>query len=653
MLDTLIRIGKWQAENLSDWARFIDSPVVAYEDRKGNQLIHYVIDLVFDLDDHQIYLDESSLRAYDQARSAEKLMALKIQGGNNKSIYVTASPGKLTQIFKTFFGKLDNEEAEKGELQEALEKDFPQLLSDEFRGLLEQVFKLRQQFINLSVREEKGKTKLDAKYLLEALNLGAFEDIVLICTSIKDTTSGIPQATPIAQLPAYSKFLDNKFFPTPSLSATAKAVEKICYATGENTIHVKELGLTNRFSLNKMFVTETKNYASLFEKDFSKNYQVSAATQTYLDVASTYLLNNNKLQIAGINHVLIPEFLSTATIDLDLALRKINSSAEFLFSDNPLEELQEIAADIAIEVDGIFWLSFFSYDSDGNFFKTTGQIKHVNRYYFQAILKHFSEVNWEIKSLAAAVDWDAANNRYGSLRVFNFQTIYGLIPVRKDKEKKNKALALAKAILERRPITKDILFEYFCELMQCHYYGRYTAYKNIQDYSNKGSRKPDQYFIWACRDSVFKYLAFIQVLKRLKLINMEPNLDQKEKSSYREDIELFLTSMEYTDAQRAMFFLGRMLNAVTYLQKEKKKTALEKVDFNGMDLDDIVRFRTALLEKANQYKDIKSVLFHDASFSQFFDFNSWKMPPQEAVFFLLSGYSYGLVKKEKSASDTE
>jgi len=318
-----------------------------------------------------------------------------------------------------------------------------------------------------------------------------------------------------------------------------------------------------------------------------------------------------------------------------------------------LEELQEIAADIAIEVDGIFWLSFFSYDSDGNFFKTTGQIKHVNRYYFQAILKHFSEVNWEIKSLAAAVDWDAANNRYGSLRVFNFQTIYGLIPVRKDKEKKNKALALAKAILERRPITKDILFEYFCELMQCHYYGRYTAYKNIQDYSNKGSRKPDQYFIWACRDSVFQYLAFIQVLKRLKLINMEPNLDQKEKSSYREDLELFLTSMEYTDAQRAMFFLGRMLNAVTYLQKEKKKTALEKVDFNGMDLDDIVRLRTALLEKANQYKDIKSVLFHDASFSQFFDFNSWKMPPQEAVFFLLSGYSYGLVKKEKSASDTE
>jgi len=653
MLDTLIRIGKWQAENLSDWARFIDSPVVAHEDRKGNQLIHYVIDLVFDLDDHRIYLDESSLRAYDQTRSAEQLMALKIQGGNNKSIYVTASPGKLTQIFKTFFGKLDNEQAEKGELQEALEKDFPQLLSDEFRRILEQVFKLRQQFINLSVREEKGKIKLDAKYLLEALNLGAFEDIVLICTSIKDTISGITQATPIAQLADYRKFLDNKFLPTPSLPAAEKATKKLCYATGEHAIHVKELELTKRFSLNKMFVTETKNYASLFEKDFSKNYQVSAATQTYLDVASTYLLNNNKLQIAGINHVLIPEFLSTATIDLDLALRKINSSAEFLFSDNPLEELQEIAADIAIEVDGIFWLSFFSYDSDGNFFKTTGQIKHVNRYYFQAVLKHFSEVNWEIKSLPAAVDWDAANNRYGSLRVFNFQTIYGLIPVRKDKEKKNKALALAKAILERRPVTKDILFEYFCELMQCHYYGRYTAYKNIQDYSNKGSRKPDQYFIWACRDSVFQYLAFIQVLKRLKLINMEPNLDQKEKSSYREDLELFLTSMEYTDAQRAMFFLGRMLNAVTYLQKEKKKTALEKVDFNGMDLDDIVRLRTALLEKANQYRDIKSVLFHDANFSQFFDFNSWKMSPQEAVFFLLSGYSYGLVKKEKSTSDTE
>ena len=122
------------------------------------------------------------------------------------------------------------------------------------------------------------------------------------------------------------------------------------------------------------------------------------------------------------------------------------------------------------------------------------------------------------------------------------------------------------------------------------------------------------------------------------------------KQSIGEHTEQFFVKMGYSDAQKAMFYLGRMLNAVTYIQREKKKTALEKVNFSGMDRDDIVRLRISLVEKAKQYGEVGKVIFHDARFGELFNFEKWSMPPQEAVFFLLSGYSYGLVKSEPSES---
>lgn len=121
-------------------------------------------------------------------------------------------------------------------------------------------------------------------------------------------------------------------------------------------------------------------------------------------------------------------------------------------------------------------------------------------------------------------------------------------------------------------------------------------------------------------------------------------------TSIDERVEQFFEKMGYEDNQKAMFHLGRMLNAVTYIQRDKKKTALEKVNFSGMDRDNIVRLRVSLMEKAKQYGEVGKVIFHDARFGEVFNFESWSMPPQEAVFFLLSGYSFGLVKSEPSKS---
>ena len=212
---------------------------------------------------------------------------------------------------------------------------------------------------------------------------------------------------------------------------------------------------------------------------------------------------------------------------------------------------------------------------------------------------------------------------------FNLNSIYALIPLRKDKEKKNKALSLFKSILENRKVEKETLFIYYCELILCHYYERYRSYSNVHKSSG-------DYLYFSIRNSTFKYLAFIEVLKKLNIIDMneETNLTNEELGNkYDQAIHDFFVKMNFNQDQRAMFYLGRMLNAVEFIQKEKKKTVIEKVNFHGMDIDDIQRLRISLVEKAKQYNKIGKVIFTDRKFGELFDFNNWKMNPPGSCFF--------------------
>ncbi len=130
-------------------------------------------------------------------------------------------------------------------------------------------------------------------------------------------------------------------------------------------------------------------------------------------------------------------------------------------------------------------------------------------------------------------------------------------------------------------------------------------------------------------------------------MNEENTLTNEELGNrYDQAIHDFFVKMNFSQNQQAMFYLGRMLNTVEFIQKEKKKTVIEKVNFHGMDINDILRLRISLVEKAKQYNKIGKVVFADRKFGELFDFNKWQMNPQEAVFFLLTGYSFGISKSE-------
>lgn len=451
MLTTLLKIGEWQSQDKSEWDRFLEKPKVNYQTKKGDEITNYVLPIAFDLDEKEVVIDSSNLKEYDE-NLVESLKALKIQGGNNKAIYPTVPADKLIQLYKTFFGK-ENKDNHQGELKEAIHKDNPHLLTDSLDKILSEIFALKDSFLAIL-------PEANIKVIENQFELNKNEIIVLVYAVVKATKAGIEDPVPFAQIPDYLEFLKAKFIPASTDTKTAVQAPSMCYASGKISEDVEELKLSDRYSLNKMFVTETRNYATYFNKNgFNANYQVSKSNQEKLDYASSFLLNEGdyKIRIANVDHVIIPQFLSKDNIDWELALSGIKKKSDILFSLNGLENL---AKDIREETDNIFWINFIAYESDGNFFKSTGVIKDVSRFHFERVIQIFHDVEREMRG-SDLLDWNSIMTEYGKSFFFNLYTVYRLIPVRKDKEKKNRALDLFKSILENRRIELKKLFNYF------------------------------------------------------------------------------------------------------------------------------------------------------------------------------------------------
>lgn len=648
MLTTLIKLGSQLSHDRGEWDDIIDYPNI--EKEKNKNITLYVAELTFNLDQHNIYLNQS-LKEYDEEKSCLEYKNIKIQGGNNKAIYACVESGKLEQIRKTFFGVMDTKGNPpiSGQFQETINKDFPLFKTTLLGTLLPQIFHLRDIFEEKAtiLKEVKGQEEriVDEKLLISNIKLSDNSKIVLFYVSVISEQHKISKPTPISRIEGFEEFMKTKFLEKGKKTVSEQTSKRISYATGLQKENVIGVEFPNRYSLNYMFVETTLNYASQFnKKNFQKNYQLNFEEQLFLERASKYILENQKMKIAGIDHCIIPRFLSFSDVDINYITRGIFKKNELLFGTDALDQLVTSAE---AETDQPFWITYLAFESDGNFFKTINEIKDVSKFHFNKILGAFRSVDDYFKNeLSDAVDWLSVITDYGKQHSFNLTSIYSIIPLRKDKEKRNEALFLFKSIFENRKIDSQKLYKFFCDLILCHKYERYKSYTNVKVYE-------DKYFDFSVHDSVFKYFALIKVLKQLNLLNtMEKTelpvkqIPENESLVYSQKIQSFLEKMNYNTDQKAMFYLGRMLSRVAYIQKDKNKTVLEKVNFSGMKPSDILRLRNSLMEKANQYKEVSKVIFSDAEFVEHFDYQNWTMNPEEAVFFLLSGYSFGITKSK-------
>ncbi|MCB9265616.1 MAG: hypothetical protein H6558_11360 [Lewinellaceae bacterium] len=417
MIKTLYQIGKEISAGRDPWQDILAPPKLSPKDEEKSL---YILPIEFDLDTGEVTVSKDQLEEYpkDSRRALKELRSLKIQGGNNKSIYVAVDAGKLEQLSKTLFGKADKrgQYPERGEFLEAIDKFAPQSGGTTLCKVLEEIPKCRASFLEL-FQDDKGK--LSISKATEDFGVGRHQKIVLAYAVVSSQELGLERQH-LGHLEGYEAFIERKFFPEEE----AGGKEKLCYATGEWREDVREAEFSGRYNINKFFVKTTQNYASGFnKKNYVRNYQLSNEVETYLDRGSDYLLENAVTEIAGIRHVIIPEFFQQEQINI-INLKRISERTELLFKLKTWEEILSYL-EWNTETDGLYWLTFIAIDTDRekNYFKVGSQIKDVSKLHLQNVFEAVKEAGQLFRP------W--LGSRYG----FNLYSVYKSIPVRKEKEK--------------------------------------------------------------------------------------------------------------------------------------------------------------------------------------------------------------------------
>lgn len=608
MLQTLQHIGNILLDGKGVWAQLTSEP--KYDPNKKN----WICPILFDCVNKEIRIlkEEMELFKPDESAIDFRFIPPSLWGPRGKKCALTVATKNFNMLEESLFGK---NEGEVGSMLRAIE-ELPEFTKTPLYGALKD--------INTTLDEHRGL--LNLKKISKELDSGSEEEVILYTAVVRSNKVNSSNPIKLFELDGFDSFIISKF------GTTDNGQKGTDYITGLESDSTLEASFSGRYNINKIFQTTSFNYASDFSS-FKNSFQANPESIAALDKASSYVLKNLQTRIAGITHIIVPNYRSRDLDEFDLGETELylNKSSDLLFKHQSLETLVERE----LPPLDLFWINYIAFESDGNSFKIINQIKDVSNKHLERVSKVFASTGLDFKDYI------------GGKTLFNLQSIYYIIPVRDgSKSKLNPALSLFKDILEQRKISSEVLFNHFTNLLLCHWYGRYAAYKNIN------SNLKDAFDI-AVKDAVYKYAALFYALKQLNLLDMENETTQQEPSEtgseFQQRIELFFTKMDYTDSEKALFYLGRILNSVARAQYDKQhesKPVLRKVNFNGMDAEAIARLSLDLREKVKQYNIYKYTDWSFSKFTDLFNYKNWPLKAQESVFYLMAGYSFGLTKSD-------
>ncbi len=606
MLNTLKKIGDKLLEGQGIWARLVTEP--KHNPKKNN----WICPILFDCIGQEIRFLKDDMVRFKKGESSVDYRYISSEqwGRNGKKCAITIETGKFKMLKESLFGK---NKGDNGTMMESIAEFDQSLVGTSLYSALKE--------INESLSDQQSV--LDIKKIKDELNLGKDDKEVLFYSLIRSNQINNGDPKKLFTLDGYEDFILGKF------AADDKEKKGLDYITGEFSEKTIEANFSDRYSMHKVFQTTVFNYASNFS-DFRKNFQSNPATLASLDKASDYVLNNFNTTIAGLNHIVVPNFLHKDLESFDLNQIKLflDKTGELLFHYQKLDtDLDKSLPDV-----DLIWVNYIAFESDGNFFKVINHIKDINSAYLKKLIEVFGRTEFEFRSYI------------GGKSLFNLRSIYRMIPVRdRQKSKVNPVLNLFNDILEQKPIRQDLIFDHFITLVLCHWYGRSRAYTNIGESTS---------FDFSIKDAVYKYSALIYALKQLNLTDMEKETAQQEdtespKTDFQKRVDHFFEKMDYSEQEKAMFYLGRVLSSVAYAQYKKgheSKPVLKKINFNGMDSQAVVRLSLDLSEKARQYTIHRETEWNFAHFRENFNEKDWPLTKEQNVFYLMAGYSFGLTK---------
>ena len=671
MINAIYKIGKAISSNQEPIDSLLKTikPIKERTDRQGNTIAiqNYILRIIFDLIENKIIISSSNLITFDYGKSGKRF----IYCGNNKSagkqFYLTRELKSVKYLFgKTFSDLIDKIESEYDEkdfqsnnlynlvkmliespLYDKENKSIKPGTIDNIRpkpGKIEQIKSKRIE----QIRKE-GIESSAAGLISDFMSLNTNEKIILVTPTIvykenKDGDGGI-QTIDLVQLSEYKELVLSKLKTNKTGKKTSKSKNGYCYLCKQS----KEASSNylKRIGVMKFFTTTAINSASGINKTYyDKNYRICSDCLTMLLSAEKYIKNKMSMKIAGTPAYVIPHVLSVKEEIAPEYFEKLHNRIDMAFNENRFDEfITSIKASSENEESDLsFSLNFLSYETDGNYFKVINHIHDVPAFYFSRLTKTIADsylkYEQEIKG-----DFNKG---------FGLGSIYKLIPIKYKKDgklsgTKNKALLFYSQLLGQERMKKNIMISYFCEAIYHLYMNQQSVYKNLMYYKEEN-------FDFAIKDYFYRYLVLLRSLEKLNLLNKEAQIMEKDnnEAELSNDIEQFLAENEFNIQQRALFYLGLLVNQVAYSQRGQghfKKPILKKISYQGMSLNDLKRLYVDVFEKLVQYNALyPNVEKYNTLCKHYFDRsdNSWELSEFENVFYLLSGYAYKVANPASS-----
>ena len=658
MINAIYKIGKAISSNQEPIDSLLETikPITERTDRQGNtiEITNYILQIIFDLIENKIIINSSNLIIFDNDKSGKRFIYRGNNGRAGRQFYLTRKLESAKYLFgKTFsdlIDKFESEYTEKDCQNNNLYKlakmvtDSP-LYSKEKKSINpEKIENIKQEHIDII--KHKGLDSSSTGLINDFMSLNSInEKIILVTPRIVYKKGNDVIKEDLARLEEYKKLVLSELNAKKSTKKTYRNKDNYCYLCKQSkeasSNYLKKIGVM------KFFTTTAINSASCINKKYyDKNYRICSECLALLLSAEKYIKNNMAMKIAGTPAYVIPHVLSVKEEIAPEYFEKLQNRIDMAFNENRFEEFISAIRDSSEndEIDLSFSLDFLSYETDGNYFKVINHIHDVSAFYFSKLTKtiadYYLKYEQEIKG----------NFNKG----FGLGSIYKLIPIKYKKDgslsdTKNKALLFYSQLLGQERIEKNIIFSYFCEAMYHLYMNQKSVYKNLMEYK-------EEHFDFAIKDYFYRYLVLMRSLEKLNLVNKEVEImgEERNETELPNDIEQFLSENEFNTQQRALFYLGLLVNQVAYSQRGQghlKKPILKKISYQGMSLNDLKRLYVDVFEKLVQYNALyPNVEKHNTLCKQYFDRsdNLWELSEFENVFYLLSGYAYKVANPASS-----
>jgi len=414
--------------------------------------------------------------------------------------------------------------------------------------------------------------------------------------------------------------------------------KEICSFCGKKGLMNYEL---KNFDI-KYYTTDSWTFSSnIDKKNFNKTFILCSDCEKKIIAGQKYMSEKLNTSLARMPLYILPHFLFDNPLDkedLDNFSDKIQKSFKIIKNyesvkdaKNELEQIKSYYTDKKL----VFAIDMAFYKKNQQSTKIIKTIKDID-----------PEIIFEIENALEKVNTEEVFMRDKfmlSLESF----IYNLPIKQKDNSPSNYRymLEIYEKIFLKRKINKRKIIESFLELLGAIYFERHEFIGSSEKAKISEKIKSQN-----------KILLF---LENMNLFEKEDKMNTEELGIKDENIKKYIETVGYDEQKTALFLLGYLMGEIGKSQSkgndDGKKPILNKLNYKGSDLNKIKKLSVTVFGKLKQEKILKYYERLHGTLKYLMDKNesNWKLNASENEYYILSGFGYSSMWKEKSDTEKE